>query len=270
MAISNSDAVSRRSAAEPPVSAQTKGANESVWPDSDEVSPTTRLRQLVNASAEGRIADAINAGLTVFEQCGIGFLICDPHCRVLAANRVARAILARHDGLKVDAEHVLSATEKATTTLAEAVIGATTASKLSGRFKRAVLVSRPQRKQPLTVVVQSTDHSHTHNSESRLALLFIMDATLTSEVSADEFRQMYGFTTVEGGLANLLMEGRSLGEACDRLGIRRSTGCSHLKRMFKKTGLHRQSQLVASLLKSIGLLRCGIGAVEINSGFGLT
>lgn len=119
------------------------------------------------------------------------------------------------------------------------------------------------------MIVQSTERSNGHNSDSPLALLLIMDATIAPEVSVDEFRQMYGFTTVEAGLANLLMEGRSLGESCDRLGIRRSTGCSHLKRMFKKTGLHRQSHLVTLLLKSIGLLRCGSTAGEVNSQFGL-
>jgi hypothetical protein len=55
----------------------------------------------------------------------------------------------------------------------------------------------------------------------------------------------------------LLMQGDELEECCRELAIRRSTGCTHLKRLFKKTGVHRQSQLVTLLLKSIGLAYLG-------------
>jgi hypothetical protein len=51
------------------------------------------------------------------------------------------------------------------------------------------------------------------------------------------------------------MAGKSMAESCHELGIRLSTGCSHLRKMFKKTKTHRQGELVALLLRSIGLLR---------------
>lgn len=271
MATSDSIAVSRKTVAHPPLCARAKHASQEF--DSSVVaasSPRTRSRLVEDISVGTGIGDAIAAGLTVFEQCGIGFLVCDEHCRVVGANGVGREILRREDGLRIDQDHVLSATQDGPAKLAEAILCATVSAGSSGRFRRAVLVSRPQRKRPLTVIVQSTEGSRSTNPHSLLAVLLIMDATLAPEVSADEFRQMYGFTTVEAGLANLLMEGRSLGESCDRLDIRRSTGCSHLKRMFKKTGVHRQSHLVALLLKSVGLLRCGRTTGTINSQFGLT
>src|SRR5207302_4654814 len=55
-------------------------------------------------------------------------------------------------------------------------------------------------------------------------------------------------------LANLLMQGTSLEYCCAELGIRRPTACSHLRQLFKKTHVQRQSQLVSLLLKSIGLM----------------
>jgi DNA-binding CsgD family transcriptional regulator len=85
-------------------------------------------------------------------------------------------------------------------------------------------------------------------------------------VNVGDFRRLFGFTAVESLLANQLMEGKSLDESCGHLGIRRSTGCSHLRRMFKKTGVHQQSHLVALLLKSIGLLRCESDAANKASG----
>jgi DNA-binding CsgD family transcriptional regulator len=72
-----------------------------------------------------------------------------------------------------------------------------------------------------------------------------------------ELRQLFGFSSMEARLAMLLIQGDELEECCQELGIRRSTGCTHLKRLFKKTGVHRQSQLVTLLLKSIGLAYLG-------------
>ena len=62
---------------------------------------------------------------------------------------------------------------------------------------------------------------------------------------------------MEASLANLLMEGKTVNECCDLLGIRRSTARTHLQHLFEKVGVQRQSELVSVLLKSIGLVRVG-------------
>jgi len=66
---------------------------------------------------------------------------------------------------------------------------------------------------------------------------------------------LYGLTSTEACLANLLMEGKTLDECCQSLGIRRSTARTHLQHLFEKVGVQRQSELVSLLLKSIGLVR---------------
>jgi DNA-binding CsgD family transcriptional regulator len=49
------------------------------------------------------------------------------------------------------------------------------------------------------------------------------------------------------------MEGVALDDCCTQLGIRRTTARMHLRNIFAKTGVRRQGELVALLLKSIGL-----------------
>jgi DNA-binding CsgD family transcriptional regulator len=73
------------------------------------------------------------------------------------------------------------------------------------------------------------------------------------EATELELRQLYGFTSTEAQLANLLMEGMALEDCGDELGIRRTTVRMHLRNIFAKTGARRQGELVALLLKSIGL-----------------
>lgn len=200
---------------------------------------------------------ALSAALGLFQQCGIGFVVCDDQCNVLSANEIAQQIFFRRDGLEIS-DGVLSTTEEGGESLADVVAQAanTSALKIRSHFRQAIAVLRPQRKRALTLVVQSVTQAVPFRDPVKLAILLIIDATWSHDVNGEDFRRLFGFTAVESHLANLLMEGKSLEESCGRLGIRRSTGCSHLRRMFKKTGVHQQSHLVALLLKSIGLLRC--------------
>lgn len=70
-----------------------------------------------------------------------------------------------------------------------------------------------------------------------------------------ELRQLFGLTATEARLANLLMEGKTFEECCQQLGVRCSTARMHVRNLFEKTGVRRQSQLISLLLKSIGLVR---------------
>jgi len=201
----------------------------------------------------------------MFHECGVGLVVCDAQCRVLSVNNIARQITSMHDGLEITADNVLVATERERNLLTNAILQAKSAA--SGRdgnhFRRTFAIPRPHRKRALTAVVQSIDHgSRFRTAIKGLVLLLIMDPTTPHAVNPDEFRQLFGFTAGESLLANLLMEGKSLGESCDQLGIRPSTACSHLKRMFKKTGVHQQSHLVVLMLKSIGLLRAKSNATN--------
>jgi DNA-binding CsgD family transcriptional regulator len=201
---------------------------------------------------------ALSAALSLFQQCGIGFVVCEDQCNVLSANEIAQQILFRRDGLEINSDGVLSTTEEGGESLTDVVAQAANTSvlKVRSHFRQAIAVLRPQRKRALTLIVQSVTQTVPFRDSVKLAVLLIIDATLSHDVNAEDFRRLFGFTAVESLLANLLIEGKSLEESCGRLGIRRSTGCSHLRRMFKKTGVHQQSHLVALLLKSIGLLRC--------------
>jgi len=58
---------------------------------------------------------------------------------------------------------------------------------------------------------------------------------------------LFDLTPAEAKLSLALVEGLSLKDAANRLGIQHSTARSYLERIFRKTGMHQQSQLVALL-----------------------
>ena len=64
-------------------------------------------------------------------------------------------------------------------------------------------------------------------------------------------RQLFDLTPAEAALALLLANGLSLDEAAEQLNIRRNTARAHLRMIFSKTGVTRQTELVRTLLNSV-------------------
>jgi DNA-binding CsgD family transcriptional regulator len=89
-------------------------------------------------------------------------------------------------------------------------------------------------------------------SSSPAALVLALDPELS--VPATELREVYGLTGAEARLTKLLMDGHTLDDCCVHMGVSRLTVYSHLKRLFKKVGAQRQSELVSLLLRSVGVI----------------
>ncbi len=61
----------------------------------------------------------------------------------------------------------------------------------------------------------------------------------------------YGLTDAEAGLAVCLVNGATLGESADALGIKISTARTQLHHIFKKTGARRQTEFVIKVLTGV-------------------
>jgi DNA-binding CsgD family transcriptional regulator len=208
------------------------------------------------------------AGLEALNFLGIGLIVCNVFGQLLLANQTAEEFLTARDGLALNSDRVLCAVRPCRPSVEEVVQRAASAvlDKEVGSKDAALSVLRPSNKRALTVLVRSvTSASKAVNSAQPAALVLILDTALPVQTIAVELQQLYGFTSTEARLANLLMEGAALDDCCEQLGICRSTGCTHLKRIFKKTGVSRQSELVTLLLKSIGLARLGNVGTAVRS-----
>jgi DNA-binding CsgD family transcriptional regulator len=216
-----------------------------------------RIKDLTGDNPESRAFYLMMAGLDALDLLNIGLVLADPSESALLANRTAKHIIEMRDGLQLTSRGVLQSSlyswgldvlqQPAKAALAE-----------EPKPSDVVLaVQRPSGKKPLTLLVHSA-HGIAEDGypATRAALVFIiLDPELPVEVDAAELDRLYGLTTTETRLANLLMQGKSLRDCCHELGIRRPTARGHLHRIFKKTRVKRQSQLVSLLFKSIGLAR---------------
>jgi DNA-binding CsgD family transcriptional regulator len=66
--------------------------------------------------------------------------------------------------------------------------------------------------------------------------------------------RLFGLTSAEARLAALLADGMSLAEAAAALAISEGSARTYSKRIFAKTGVSRQAELVRLVLKSVAAL----------------
>jgi DNA-binding CsgD family transcriptional regulator len=62
--------------------------------------------------------------------------------------------------------------------------------------------------------------------------------------------ELFALSRAEGRLAALLLEGRSLRQAAEELGVSLNTVRTQLRKLFEKTGSSRQGALIRTLLLS--------------------
>jgi DNA-binding CsgD family transcriptional regulator len=231
----------------------------------------TRPRGRVTTSSSThhqRVTDLWRAGMQAFELLGIGWLVCDSAGRLLGANRIASKILSTRDGLRLNSDGVPSTTRGRKELLAEAVQQAARPSgtkeekKNNGAF---FIVKRALGKRAFTLLVRSVEAvSTTQDCAPPVALVLILDPSLSTRAAESDLRRLHGFTAREACLATLLMDGSTLDDSCHKLGMGRSTACTHLKRMFKKTHVHRQSEMISVLLKTICLVQLRDTEANLN------
>lgn len=221
--------------------------NPVVGEDSTQVSPHP---------SGGRPLHLLTAGFEALDLVNVGLLVTSASGQLLLANRTAEEILKLRDGIELGPTGLVRTSLKCTPSLSSLMDAAI---KAGGSSSDSVLpVRRPSGRRPLTAVVRGVDGSTPKSDPLAPAtLLFVLDPEISVEAVETELRQLYGLTSTEASLANLMMEGMALDDCCKVLNIRRSTARTHLQHLFEKVGVQRQSELVSLLLKSIGL----VGAV---------
>jgi DNA-binding CsgD family transcriptional regulator len=202
------------------------------------------------------VSDLLSAGFEALDLLNIGLVVCSASGEMLVANHTAEEILRARDGLELNSGGVLAATQDSAGSLNVLVrqVAETSLTAELGSRDSAFAARRPSGKRALTLFVRAVNvKAEEQVAHEAAVLVMILDSALPVETAEAELRQLYGLTSTEARLANLLMEGMALEDCCDELGIRRTTARMHLRNIFAKTGVRRQGELVSLLLKSIGL-----------------
>ncbi|MFM1982866.1 MAG: hypothetical protein RJB22_1585 [Pseudomonadota bacterium] len=176
------------------------------------------------------------------DQLGVATISLDKSGRIVRANAMAERLLEAKDGLFSKAGQLEFSTPAPKASLMQILARGTDAAP-PGRFKipRAHGSDLAVMVRPMTVPDMMRGGA--------AVTLFITAPGEARTLDPDVIRDLFQLTRMEALIAVALADGRSLVDVADTLGIAHNTARAHLRAIFAKTGVRRQSQLV-HLLRS--------------------
>lgn len=186
-----------------------------------------------------------------------GAVVVDRHCRVQYANAAAAALLQAGDALRSDGGVLQCATGARDERRLHALLGdvlapaeAVSGADAQSRTGDMLLIARAPPKPALLVsAMPAHDAARLPGRQASpgTAMLLLREAGQAHAPSVDVLMDAFGLTPREAQLALALRDGDALSHAARRLGITEGTARQYLKSVFAKTGVQRQSELVALL-----------------------
>lgn len=189
---------------------------------------------------------------TTMDRMLVGTVVFDERGEVLRTNGVADALLATKDGIRI-AQNGLHADFAVEDKELQRLISVALASKgAKPAVPEAMSLTRRSGRPNLGVLVRPVPVGEWSEERHRpAAVAFIRDPDRRSQISQEMIRHLFGLTGAEASLALLLANGLTLDEAAAELKIRKNTIRAHLRSIFAKTGVRRQTTLVHMLLSSV-------------------
>lgn len=174
---------------------------------------------------------------------------------ILETNQEADRILAEKDGIKLTPKGLKAENREENKELHrllhEAIAGGR--ADVGPSVVEAMSITRQFDRSKLGLVVRTIPMGQWSESTHRpAATVFLRDSDYNSaQPMQDVVRRIFDLTKMEAALAVLLAKGNTLDEAAEKLNVRRNTARTHLRSIFGKTGVTRQTMLVRMLLKSV-------------------
>lgn len=185
----------------------------------------------------------------------IATITIDEHSRVLDKNVFASYILNEADGLKVMGGKLTAHYPNDNRELKRLVKSAFEQAGQEQTMPEAMSITRPSGEIALGVVIEIIPTLGWADGKDQMkAVVYIRDAVGKSQTSTEISKKLFGLTPAETALSLQLTNGLSLEEAAEELNIRRNTARAHLRSIFSKTGVRRQTELVRLFLNSVAAL----------------
>lgn len=182
----------------------------------------------------------------------LGIINFDEGGNLLESNQEAKRILAEKDGLTLSGNNLVVHNATEGRELQRMIKQALTPTP-EPSVVEALAVTRPSGRSKLGVLVKAIPMGPWSESRRRPAVaVFVRDPEANSvQPSHEMVRRLFELTRMEATLALLLAEGFTLDEAAEKMNVRRNTARTHLRSIFCKTGVTRQTMLVRLLLNSV-------------------
>lgn len=227
----------------------------------DDVRTLSALSPHILAAVKAHhLLSSARGGSAALDALDRGVLLVDGQGRICFTNREADRILAQEDGLRLGVNGLEAARYDDNARLQSLLnlhSGASAAVEATGR---AVAISRPSLRPAYTIVAAPfyDDRGVLPDFGAQASLiLFLRDPALQILPQEDWLCQLYGLTKSEATIALDIHEGLTVAEVAERRKVSINTVKTHLKTIFAKMDVTRQSGLVRQIALAIGDLRLG-------------
>ncbi|MEO6215600.1 MAG: LuxR C-terminal-related transcriptional regulator [Sphingomonas sp.] len=198
-------------------------------------------------------SDDLTAALDKLER---GVIITGPEGQIRFANRAADRLLTAGDGIDATRGRVRATRTRPAEKLRSMIYR--TARTGIGKdvvAGDAVSISRSNDVNPIAVVAEPLAPGHNERlGQGRRAgtILFVGDSCPGTSPSVKRIASIYDLTVAEADIAAHIVMGASVASAAEARGITENTAKTHLKSIYEKIGVNRQSQLVRRVMTDIG------------------
>lgn len=186
----------------------------------------------------------------------VGSVMIDKSGQILSINNLAQALLDEKDGVRLE-DNLIKADYHEENVQLQKLITQALASKPSDPpgLIEAVAISRPSGRSKLTILVHVIPAGEWSDAWSPPKIaIFLRDPEQKAKSSIEVIQQLFDLTHAEALLSLHMANGMTLDEAAVKLSIRRNTARAHLRAIFSKTYVTRQSTLVRLILNSVAPL----------------
>jgi DNA-binding CsgD family transcriptional regulator/PAS domain-containing protein len=175
-----------------------------------------------------------------------GVILIDRRSRVLFANRAASSIVALRDGLTLSGEGLRTAMVADNRRLQRLIADAA-----SGSGGGTMRVSRPSLAESFLLLVSPTRPQGPWPVElGPVVVIFITDPERAPKLELPQLVGLFGLTATEAKVALLIASGKGGPECARELRMSANTVHTHMRRIFRKLGVHRQADLVRVLMRA--------------------
>ncbi len=190
------------------------------------------------------------------DQFSVGTILLDSSGHVLKMNRIAESLLHERDGLVLH-EGRLRTEDRESSQQLQRLIDSAAAAQRTRRpsVVAALRVERPSGKRHIALLLRPVPLGRWSDERTCPALaIFVGRPEERPEVAPEVLENLFSLTPAEAAVASLLAEGLSVEESAAALGISVHTARAHLRAIFSKTGVSRQTELVLLILGSAAKL----------------
>ena len=212
------------------------------------------FNRALTLSERSQQSSRVNDVLTTFiDQIPLGVLIVESDGRLLFHNRHAEEQLKAGVGLQLSEGYVVASGSRLNTQdLIEAIAEVIDDANLSEQGgTHTIKLSSSDSLSPCSVMVTRSDTSW---SNQPTAMLLIASSGELAEPNIDRLQALFNLTLTEARLVTSLVRGQSLDDYAKQSSVSINTVRTHLRRVFDKTGTHRQTELVVKILSGPAML----------------